>query len=134
MMTLQREKRWCLWRRETRKDGTPSKVPYNADGTRAKSDDPRTWIDFQLAQMMNGDPYNGIGVFFGRVPGLDGSANLCGIDIDGDHDSSSGAHNDLEAEVLFLFSGTYAERSPSGRRRHTSCVPTRRQSKRLTSS
>ena len=114
MMTLQREKRWCLWRRETRKDGTPSKVPYNADGTRAKSDDPRTWIDFQLAQMMNGDPYNGIGVFFGRVPGLDGSANLCGIDIDGDHDSSSGAHNDLEAEVLFLFSGTYAERSPSG--------------------
>jgi len=114
MNSLQQEKRWCLWRREARADGTPSKVPYNADGHRAKSDNPRTWIDFQLAQMMNGDPYNGIGVFFGRVPGVDGSANLCGIDIDGDHNGNSGAHNGLEAEVLTLFSGTYAERSPSG--------------------
>lgn len=105
MMTLQQEKRWCLWRRETRKDGTPSKVPYNADGKRAKSDDPRTWIDFQLAQMMNGDGYDGIGLFF--------SGDVCGIDVDGDH-GGSGAHNDLEAEVLTLFNGTYAERSPSG--------------------
>lgn len=115
MMTLQREKRWCLWRRETRKDGTLSKVPYNADGKRAKSNNPHTWIDFQLAQMMNGDPYDGIGIFFGRDPANpDGGTNLCGIDIDGDHDGNSGAHNDLEAEVLNLFSGTYAERSPSG--------------------
>ena len=119
MNTLQQEKRWCLWRRETRKDGTPSKVPYNADGNRAKSDDPRTWIDFQLAQMMDdGEQYNGIGVFFGRVPGVDGSINLCGIDIDGDHNGDSGAHNGLEAEVLQLFKDTYAEKSPSGTGAH----------------
>ena len=113
MLNLQREQRWCLWRYETDKDDRPTKVPYNADGKRAKSNDPRTWIDFQLAQMMNGDPYSGIGIFFGRVPGLDNGMNLCGIDIDGDH-STGGAHNSLEAEVLDLFKGTYAERSPSG--------------------
>ena len=113
MMNLQRERRWCLWRREIRKDGSIGKVPYNADGHRAKSDDPRTWLDFQLAQMMNGDPYDGIGVFFGRVPGVDGGMNLCGIDVDGDH-SDNGQHNALESEILTLFNGTYAERSPSG--------------------
>ena len=105
MNSLQQEKRWCLWKRETRKDGTPSKVPYNADGRRAKTDDPRTWIDFQLAQMMNGDPYNGIGLFF--------SGDVCGIDVDGDHDGGTNT-NPLAAEVLNLFSGTYAEKSPSG--------------------
>ena len=101
MNTLQQERRWCLWRRETI-DGQLKKVPYNADGRHAKSNAPRTWIDFQTAQMMNGDPYDGIGLFF--------SGDVCGIDVDGDHDS---AHNPLEADVLAMFSGTYAERSPS---------------------
>lgn len=114
MISLKKESRWCLWRYEGRRGGGKAKVPYNADGKRAKSDDYRTWIDYRLAQMMNGDPYDGIGVFFGRNPNNRDGVNLCGIDIDGDHNGDSGAHNPLEAEVLALFAGTYAEKSPSG--------------------
>lgn len=108
MKQLQQEKRWCLWRRETDASGRQTKIPYHTTGQRAKSNDPATWNTHSAVLATLGrDPgvYDGIGLFF--------SGDLCGIDIDGEH-KGGGQHNQLEAEVLALFSGTYAERSPSG--------------------
>ena len=110
MKQLQKEKRWCLWRRETDKAGRPTKIPYSATGQRAKSNDQNTWNDFETVTRANaGGNYDGRGLFF--------SDDLCGIDIDGDHDGGENT-NPLAAEVLALFSGTYAERSPSGTGMH----------------
>lgn len=107
MKTLKQEKRWCVWRRETRDDKT-TKIPYQVNGAKARSDDPATWTDYPTAKAAlnksNGF-YDGIGLFF--------SKSLCGIDIDGSHDGG-GDRNPLEVEVLDMFPGTYAEKSPSG--------------------
>jgi len=106
MKQLQQERRWCLWRREADPAGRPTKIPYSATGRRAKSDDPRTWDDFATVTRANaGGSYSGRGLFF--------SGRLCGVDVDGDHDGGTNT-NPLTDEVLTLFSGTYAETSPSG--------------------
>lgn len=107
MKQLQQEKRWCLWRRENDKAGRPTKIPYSATGKRAKSNDPATWSDFDTVTRAKAenDAYSGRGLFF--------SNDLCGVDIDGSHDGS-GAGNPLAGDVLALFAGTYAEKSPSG--------------------
>jgi putative DNA primase/helicase len=39
---------WLLWRYEQR-DGKPTKVPYQINGTRASSTDPATWCAFESA-------------------------------------------------------------------------------------
>jgi len=39
---------WALWKRETR-DSKPAKVPYQPNGSKAKSNDPRTWCSFDVA-------------------------------------------------------------------------------------
>ena len=110
MKQLQEEKRWCLWRLEPRKDKPDqmTKVPYQPNGRKAASDNPKTWNTYNtVLSALARDPgkYNGIGLFF--------SDGRCGTDVDGEH-KEGGQHNPLEAEVLALFSGTYAERSPSG--------------------
>ena len=110
MKQLQQEKRWCLWRLEPRPDKPEqmTKVPYQPNGHKAASDNPRTWNTYNtVVAALARDPgkYTGVGLFF--------SDDFCGTDIDGEH-KEGGQHNPLEAEVLALFSGTYAERSPSG--------------------
>lgn len=106
MQTIRNERRWCLWRAEVR-DGKTTKVPYRTNGSKAKSNDPSTWTDYETAKAAldasNGF-YSGVGLFF--------SGTLCGLDVDGDHDR--GERNPLEGEILDRLSGTYAERSPSG--------------------
>lgn len=94
---------WVNWKYETR-NGKKTKVPYTP-GTNymAKSNDPKTWRDFKTAAEHINE-YDGIGLM------LDG--DICGIDIDGIKDRTE--PNPNESEILKLFEGTYAERSPSG--------------------
>ena len=107
MKALKQEKRWCVWRLEANKDGKTTKIPYQPNGRKARSNDLSTWATYSEAKaaLDNSNGYfSGIGLFF--------SGDLCGIDIDGDHeDGSRNAHED---EVRKLFPNTYAEKSPSG--------------------
>ena len=110
MKQLQQEKRWCLWKLEPRKDKPEelTKVPKQVNGYNARSNDPRTWNYYNAvcdALTRNPGKFDGVGLFF--------SDGVCGVDVDGDH-AQGGEHNTLEADVLARFSGTYAERSPSG--------------------
>lgn len=109
---LKKEKRWCVWAWEPRQDKPEelTKVPYNANSTtggKAKSNKPATWATYDAAYSAwkaSPDVFAGVGLFF--------SDDLCGTDVDGDH-GKSGEHNANEADVLNMFAGTYAERSPS---------------------
>lgn len=105
MKQLQQEKRWCLWRREPDQKGRMTKVPYQPNGRKARSNDPRTWSTFETVSSALPSGYDGIGLFF--------SGDLCGIDVDGSHDGGTD-RNPLEVDVLEMFGGTYAELSPSG--------------------
>lgn len=107
MKRLSKEKCWCVWRRERTRDGKWTKIPYRVNGEKARSNDPATWTDYPSAREALDNPF---GNFAG--PGIFFHGDLCGIDVDGDHDTGEG--NPLEKEVLELFKGTYAEKSPSG--------------------
>src|SRR5262249_61954524 len=39
---------WCTWK-YTSRNGKRSKIPLQVDGTAAKSNDPKTWTDFETA-------------------------------------------------------------------------------------
>ncbi len=119
MNTLQAERRWCVWKYEQR-DGKATKVPYMNDTTRAKSNDPQSWICFEKAQDLKdiNEGISGVG-FFLSARENDAGSLLCVIDIDAHH-TAEGA-NQLADEVLQLFAGTYIERSPSGNGYHIIC-------------
>ena len=104
MKKLQQERRWCLWRYETRDDGDITKVPYMPNGRHARTDNRDTWSKFFIVlgeSERDNSTYDGIGLFF--------DGRLCGIDVDA-HDGP----NPYTDDVLDLFKGTYIERSPSG--------------------
>ncbi len=99
---------WVLWRRETRKGGKPTKVPYSAHGGMGKSNDPSTWASFERAldTYQRGD-YDGLGFVFCKGDGLTG--------VDLDHCTGYGGPNEAAAEILKHFADcAYIERSPSG--------------------
>lgn len=101
---------WVNWRYEERK-GKKSKVPKNAKtGGNALPNNPDTWCNYQFADWhTKRNKCDGVGVMF---DGLGNGYMLCGIDID-NHANTVGG-NPLQPEILELFSGTYAEKSPSG--------------------
>ena len=37
---------WTVWKYEQHDDGKPTKVPYQINGNRASSTDPKTWCSF----------------------------------------------------------------------------------------
>lgn len=102
---------WVNWKYQGRDGGKRTKVPINAKtGGNARSDTPETWCNYQLAdwkKKKNG--CDGVGVMFSS---LGNGYMLCGVDID-NHANTVGG-NPLQPEILELFSGTYAEKSPSG--------------------
>ena len=102
---------WVNWKYQGRDGGKRTKVPVNAKtGGNARSDTPETWCNYQLAdwkKKKNG--CDGVGVMFSS---LGNGYMLCGVDID-NHANTVGG-NPLQPEILELFSGTYAEKSPSG--------------------
>ncbi|MFN5948810.1 MAG: hypothetical protein ACK43N_09980, partial [Pirellulaceae bacterium] len=71
---LKESKQWCLWRYESTGDSEKaSKIPYQVNGRRAKSDDPTTWNTFDnclAAYRKNPDKYDGIEFLFSEQQSL----------------------------------------------------------------
>jgi Protein of unknown function (DUF3987) len=102
--------RWVLWRlvwRPNRKGGGKwDKVPFRPDGTPAKSNDPATWVTFDVAAAAyRAGGFDGIGFALG--------AGFAGIDIDDVRDPDTGVLIPA-AEALVGRFGTYGEAGPSG--------------------
>ena len=113
-ITIEELKKLPLWgngKYQDRDGGKRTKVPVNAKtGGNAKSDTPETWCTYTTADWKKKkNNCNGVGVMFG---GLGNGYMLCGVDID-NHANTVGG-NPLQPEILELFRGTYAEKSPSG--------------------
>ncbi len=99
---------WVLWRLEERKPGDkPTKVPYQANGSKAKANEPATWSSFaEICVAFDMGNYSGIGFEF------DASDPFCGIDLDGCRDPQSGRIADWARDILAMMA-TYSEVSPS---------------------
>lgn len=94
---------WILWR-----DIEGGKVPFTAEGEKAKPNDPSTWTTFDIiATAFEGGEYTGIGFVFSK------SDPLVGIDLDGCRDPLTGDVENWATEVIDACD-TYAEVSPSG--------------------
>lgn len=100
---------WILWRSEKR-NGKPTKVPYQSNGEMAQANNRRTWSTFATAVKfyLEGD-YDGIGFVFSRQD------NYIGIDID--KCVTDGKVNTLAEEVIDTLD-SYTEFSPSGKGIH----------------
>lgn len=101
-------KQWVMWKKETKKDGSLGKVPYQPNGKRARSNDPSTW--FKLETVIT---------VFQDVGGFDGicwmmpiePSDILFIDIDGC--IKEGKIEDWADADIKLFN-SYTERSQSG--------------------
>lgn len=112
-MTIEELKKlplWVNWKYQNR-DGRKPKVPINAKtGGNAMSNNPETWCNYSIAEWNRSkNKCDGVGTMFGS---LGNGYVLCGVDID-NHANTVGG-NPLQTEILELFKGTYAEKSPSG--------------------
>lgn len=97
---------WVNYRIEER-DGKRTKVPYNpATGERAKSNDPKTWSDFQTALSKINGRYNGIGFQAGIEPSGIILLDLDHCIVDGEIEPG--------ARSIIATVRSYTEISPSG--------------------
>jgi predicted P-loop ATPase len=96
--------RWVLWRWQRSKAGKMTKVPYQPNGAKAKSNDATTWSTYAtvIAAVEKGD---GIGYVLGD--------DIAAFDIDDCRDRSTGAI-DPWAQALVDKVGSYAEITVSG--------------------
>jgi hypothetical protein len=109
-LAMRELRQWVVWKRERRKDGKLTKVPYIAggDGLKAKTNDPSTWRDYHLCvqQVAQGEA-DGIGFVFSEDDGL------FGIDLDHCYDGQE--FTPIASEIISRFEGhAHIERSPSG--------------------
>ena len=105
---LKAEASWVLWKKK-RRDGKPTKLPYQADHQQASSTDPATWTTFEAAvEAFERDGFfDGIGfVFHPESP-------YAGADIDD-------VTEDQARHWIDRFD-SYTERSPSGNGFHIIC-------------
>lgn len=103
---LRLRNQWVLWRFEKRND-KPTKLPYQACGKLAESDNDETWSTFaSIEERFRRRGYDGIGFVFAKDDGL------CGVDLDGCRDKATGKVSDWAREIILAF-GTYAEVSPT---------------------
>ncbi len=105
---LKRENSWVLWKKE-RRQGKPTKVPYQAGHRQADSTDPATWTTFEAAlEAFEQDGFfDGIGFVF--HPG----SPYAGADIDD--------VTEEQAQHWIDRFDSYTERSPSGNGFHIIC-------------
>lgn len=99
---------WVLWRYETR-DGKRTKVPYQPNNRRAKTDDPSTWRPYSEvcdALRKYERSFAGAGYVFASVD------PYAGIDFDNCLDGCE--VKPWAQPYLERFSDTYGEKSPSG--------------------
>lgn len=103
--TLRSLRQWVCWRYVKRGDDKPTKVPFQIDGTPAKSTDPQTWNT--LGAVIGAAGFDGIGFVFSESDGL------IGVDLDNSIDES-GALKPWASAMVNRFN-TYTEVSPSKR-------------------
>lgn len=99
---LRTRKQWVLWKLEER-DGKQTKVPYQANGRRAESDNPATWTSLEKA-LTALPKFSGLGIMF--------ADRLAGIDLD-HHIDENGNISDFARSVVEKIN-SYTELSPSG--------------------
>lgn len=93
--------RFCVWKQEAGK----GKVPYQANGKRAKANKVNTFTDFKKALDVVGK-FDGLGIgIFNKISA---------IDIDNCIDAS-GNYSDLAKDIMDIFEESYIEKSPSGK-------------------
>ena len=95
---------WVVWKSEVR-NGKKTKVPYQANGKLAASNDPDTWTTYDKAKEFA--PQNGgVGIIFEQ------SAGIIGIDFD--HVVEDDKITNDKIASFIKRAKTYAEYSPSG--------------------
>ncbi len=93
--------RFCVWKQETGK----GKVPYQANGKRAKANKENTFTDFKKALDVV-DKFDGLGIgIFNKISAID--IDDC---IDG-----NGKCSDMARDIMNIFKDSYIEKSPSGK-------------------
>lgn len=97
---------WVCWRIEQR-DGKPTKVPYQPNGKRASSTDPRTWSTFERAAQTNGQLAGKVGFVFKK------SAGFVGIDLDKCRDPRTSVTEQWALDIIKELD-SYTELSQSG--------------------
>lgn len=102
---LRAREQWVLWKIVER-DGQKTKLPYQVNGSMAKSNDASTWSDFGAARAALTPAYSGLGFVFAE------DDPFCGIDLDGCRDVESGKVADW-ARAIIIQLASYAEVSPS---------------------
>ncbi len=114
---------WVLWREEKRDDRT-TKIPYQPNQQRAKSNDPNTWCSLSTAReaLESGDLPMPEGSWTGNVWGLgfvfSTSDLIVGLDLD---DCVEGSKLTPVAQRIVEGIDSYAEWSPSGDGLHILC-------------
>ena len=101
---------WIVWRYEQR-DGKPTKVPYQINGSRASSTDASTWCSCDVAvktYQANPTRWSGVGFIFSAAD------PFFGIDLDQCLDAA-GELKPWAQPIMERFFDSYAEISPSGR-------------------
>lgn len=106
-LELRNERRWVLWKLETRADEKkPTKVPYQTNGKRADSTAPNTWSTFEDVWQVYYDDteevYSGVGFVLG--------APYVGIDVDNTNQDA----NRIIAKEAIRTLQSYSEFSQSG--------------------
>lgn len=111
--SLRNRKQWLVWKFEQQSgDRKPRKVPYYANGQRrhgkqGDDSDRASLTDYDTAQRIAQDGYDGLGFAF--LPG-DG---LIGIDLDGCFNTDDTARHDRAVKIITACN-SYTELSPSG--------------------
>jgi putative DNA primase/helicase len=113
---LKGRKQWLLWRFEQNSSRSkPTKVPYQPDGRKAKSNDPRTWSNFETClKALQSGGFDGLGFAFAEGDGL------TGIDLDHCYDDM-GELEPWAKEIVDQFVQTYIEKTPSNEGLHIWC-------------
>lgn len=118
---MKEAKRWILWKL-VEVDGKMNKLPYQVNGTLAKSNDEATWNTFDncLNKYLSSDDFAGLGFVLG-----DG---YVGIDLD-NHFNENGElemdvddFNNLANHFFYFLKGSYIEKSQSGNGYHIICI------------
>jgi len=95
---------WVLWKWHTSKTGKRTKVPYQPNGNKAKSNNPKTWTTYEAA-VSAASQFDGIGFV---LP--DGTGAL---DVDDCRDAATGTVHHWAQELIDRC-GSYTEITPSG--------------------
>jgi len=97
---------WVLWKTVTR-NGEPTKVPFQVNGSEAKSNTPATWTEFNAVVKRYGQGgFDGIGFMFSAQD------DFVGVDLDGCRNPATGEWSPWGREVINRFN-SYTELSPS---------------------